>query len=437
MIQPIYFLYSGPAIVVSMLTMALVVYIPAFYATEVGLGLTGTGLLFLVARVWDAIIDPLVGSLSDATRSRWGARKPWIIVGTPLLIWTTWQLFNPGEGISSINMLVLLMLYYLAWTLVQIPYLSWGAELSNDYKERARIVGVREGAMFIGVLMATGLPMLIFPGPKTSIGDILGLFAWITAFLLPVTVVLAIRWVPAGSVADTNFQKPYAKMRSLLVNGPFRRLLLATFLSWLGVHVYNAAVLLIIEFGLRLPTNNFLLLVFIQFLVGTGMAPIITRSANRWGKHKVLAAGVFGSALTLPMMLLVQPGAMYQVMMVFALLGVVISPIWILPTALVADAVDVGRLQGGGNQAGVYMSLYNLVNKLALSLGVGIALPLMDLLGFDPAATDPALTDVTSLMLVGLVLPGLFLIPAGWILLRYPIDAKAHAKILEQVSRLS
>jgi Na+/melibiose symporter-like transporter len=61
----------------------------------------------------------------------------------------------------------------------------------------------------------------------------------------------------------------------------------------------------------------------------------------------------------------------------------------------------------------------------------------MDLLGFDPAATDPALTDVTSLMLVGLVLPGLFLIPAGWILLRYPIDAKAHAKILEQVSRLS
>jgi GPH family glycoside/pentoside/hexuronide:cation symporter len=416
-----------------MLTMALIVYIPAFYATEVGLGLTEIGIFFLLARIWDALIDPLVGSLSDATKSRWGARKPYIFVGTPLLMWATWQLFNPAEEMSTSYMLVLLFIYYFSWTIVQIPYLSWGAELSNDYHERSRIVGVREGAMFVGVLMATGLPMLIFPNGQANLPQMLGLFAWITVIILPLSVLVAVTFVPTGVATERAFKAPYAIMGSVLRNKPFRLLLAATFLGWLGVHIYNATVLLIIEYGLRLPTTNFLQLVFIQFLVGTLITPLITRCANIWGKHRVLAAGMLGSACVLPLMLLVEPEKTYQVTIIFALLGVVISPIWLLPTALVADAVDVGRLEGGGNQAGVYMSLYNLANKLALSLGVGIALPLVELLGFNPQAEDPYLT-AGGLMSVGLILPALFFVPAVWILWHYPIDAKMHAAILNRVT---
>ena len=66
------------------LLLQLVVYVPPFYAAEIGLDIAAIGFVFFLARGWDAVIDPLVGNLSDGTRSRWGRRKPWMAIGTPI-----------------------------------------------------------------------------------------------------------------------------------------------------------------------------------------------------------------------------------------------------------------------------------------------------------------------------------------------------------------
>lgn len=427
-------MYSGPAIVISILTFALVVYVPAFYTTEVQLGLTGAGLMFLLARAWDAVTDPLIGVWSDNTRSRWGRRKPWIVVATPFLVVTTWLLFQPPEGASSTYLLVVVFLYYLAWTAVQIPYLSWGAELSTDYTQRNRIVGWREGAQFLGVLLATGLPILIFAGREPSLREILLVFAGLTLVVLPITVWFAASRVPAESLLPPENIGLRQGLAALRLNRPFQRLLLATFLLWLGLHIYNAAVLLVIEYSLAFPKSDFLKLVFIQFLVGVIATPWIVRAANRYGKHRVLAWSALAVGLALPLMMLVERGSLFQVQMIFALLGIVISPIWVLPTALVADAVDFGRLRGGGEQAGLYMAIYNLIVKAALALSVGIALPLIDALGFDP--NDPVRRlDVWGLNATGLVLPGLIWIIAAALLLTYPIDRDRHQVIRRWLAR--
>jgi Na+/melibiose symporter-like transporter len=427
-------LYSGPAIVISILTFALVVYVPAFYTTEVQLGLTGAGLMFLLARAWDAVTDPLIGVWSDNTRSRWGRRKPWIVFATPFLVVTTWLLFQPPQGASSTYLLVVVFLYYLAWTAVQIPYLSWGAELSTDYSQRNRIVGWREGAQFVGVLLATGLPILIFAGREPSLRDILLVFAGLTVVVLPVTVWLAAARVPTGSMLPPENISLKQGIAALRLNRPFQRLLLATFLLWLGLHIYNAAVLLVIEYSLAFPKSDFLQLVFIQFLVGVIATPWIVRAANRHGKHRVLALSALGTGVALPMMMFVEQGSLWQVQLIFGVLGIVISPIWVLPTALVADAVDFGRLRGGGEQAGLYMAIYNLIVKAALALSVGIALPLIDALGFDP--NDPAgRLNVWGLNATGLVLPGLIWIVAAALLLTYPIDRNRHQAIRRWLER--
>lgn len=428
-------LYSGPAIVISILTFALVVYVPAFYTTEVHLSLTTAGLLFLLARAWDAITDPLIGWWSDATRSRWGRRKPWIVAATPLLLVSTWALFQPPSSAGGMYLLVTVFVYYLAWTAVQIPYLSWGAELSGDYAERNRIVGWREGMQFVGVLLATGLPMWLFAGREPSLRDILGLFAWLTVIVLPVAVALAVAKVPAGDLAAAAPEiSGRVALTALRSNRPFVRLLLATFVLWLGLHIYNAAVLLIVEFSLHFPKSQFLKLVFIQFLVGVAVTPLIVRLANKWGKHRVLALAALGVGVSLPFMMLVEQGNHRQVEWIFALLGIVISPIWVLPTALVADAVDFGRLRGGGDQSGLYMAIYNLVVKAALALSVGIALPLVDWLGFDPNDAVRKL-QVWGLNFTGLVLPGILWLFAAALLWTYPIDRRRHTVIRRWLER--
>lgn len=416
-----------------MLTLALIVYIPAFYATEVGISLTDVGLVFMAARTFDALLDPLVGYLSDITRTPLGSRKPWLLVGAPLLLISTWQLFLPPEqGVSMGYLLLWIFCFYLAWTIVQIPYLSWGAELSTDYEERNRIVGYREGMLFIGTLLATALPTLVFLNEEPSIRSILYVFALLSLLILPVAVVLAIRNVPVTAPISENRAPLGQAMQVIGQNKPFLLLMLGCLLAWLALHIYNAAVLLIIEFALKFEKSIFLQLVFIQFFIGLLAVPLITKAASRFGKHKVLSASLLSCALALPLMSIVPEASFVHAVIMFALLGICISPIWILPTAIVADAVDYGRQLGGSDQSGLYISLYNLCNKLALAASVGIALPIIQYFGFDTlnAATHD---NISPLFSVGLYLPSLIFVPASIVLWRYPIGKKEHQQIVESL----
>ncbi len=135
----------------------------------------------------------------------------------------------------------------------------------------------------------------------------------------------------------------------------------------------------------------------------------------------------------LPLYFVIPPDAYWVVFGLFLLKGLVISPIWVLPTSIVADAVDVGMLEGGGDQAGTYMALYNLINKLALALSVGIALPLLGLLGFDPAGENGP-SAIVDLGLVGLVLPGLVWLGAIAALWNYPVTREFHADVRRQLA---
>jgi len=112
----------------------------------------------------------------------------------------------------------------------------------------------------------------------------------------------------------------------------------------------------------------------------------------------------------------------------------VVAPIWVLPTALVADAVDFGRLKGGGEQTGLYMAIFNFAVKLALALSVGIALPLMQALGFDPAVSA-ASGRPWGLIAVGLFLPGLFLLAACGLLWTYPLNRSRHGIVQRWLTR--
>ncbi|MBW7835502.1 MAG: MFS transporter [Sphingomonadales bacterium] len=433
---PLLLAYAAPAIVLSALNMALVVYIPPFYATEVGLSLSAVGIAFFVARAWDALLDPVIGALGDRTHGRFGRRKPWIAVGTPILVAATWALFMPGPGVGMVYLIVTIVAYYAAWTLVQIPYLSWGAELSPDYRERNRIVGLREAATFVGVLLATGLPILIFSGSEPSIGSILMVFLVITVVVLPVSVGAALWRVPSGHTLSTSVAPSLVETISILRrNKPYLLVVSATFLLWLGLHIYNAAVLMVIEFAVGLPKSSFLVLVFVQFMVGTLATPGIVRLANGIGKHRALAMASVLVALSLPLLMAVPSGNQWYAMAVFAVLGVTISPIWILPTALIADTADYAVWKGGGDDVGLYMAIYNFFAKCALAFSVGIALPLLEYFGFDPA--NQTVQGTITLTLVGLVLPGVPLVMAALLLWRYPITEHRHSVIKRRIQARS
>lgn len=415
-----------------MLMMMVVVYLAPFYSAHMGINLVAVGGIFFLARMWDAFIDPVVGNFSDLTRSKHGRRKPWIAVGTPLLLVCVYAFFQPPEGTSTTYLAVAAIAFYAAITIVQIPYLSWGAELSRDYIQRIRINGYRETGTMLGIILVALIPLVFLRGTNPTVSDIVRVFTFVVLALLPITVFPALLFAPKTTPIDTARLTLFKALYALRVNKPFLRLMLASLVFWVGGHIYNATSLFLMKDVLQFSPSNFLWFMAIQFSVGVALLPAVVKIGGKIGKHRALVFVGMSYFLILPMFLLVEPGNLTQVVIVYALKGVVTSAIWVLPTAMVADSIEHGLLEGAGDDAALYMSIYFFIQKFAAALGVGIALPLAAWLGFDPQNVAAA-TSYAGIKFVSVILPGLIAAPAIFLLFNYPIDEERHAEIRNEL----
>jgi Na+/melibiose symporter-like transporter len=372
-----------------MLGMMLVVYLAPFYASEMGMELAAVGGIFFLARMWDAVIDPVVGNLSDRTSSRFGRRKPWIALGTPLLMVALYFFLQPPEGVGVTYLAVAAFGFYIAMTLVQIPYLSWGAELTRDYAERIRVNGYREAGTMIGVLMVASIPLFFLRGTDPTVSDIVGVFTLVVLVLLPLCVVPALMFAPQGVCLDTERLSLFKALYALRVNKPFLRLMLASLFIWVGGHIYNSSSLFLIKDALGFSPSMFLWFMVVQYVVALAMMPVVMKIGARIGKHRALLFVGMAFFPALWLYLLVEPQNITQVVLVYAIKGAVTSAIWVMPPALVADSIEHGVLEGAGDDTALYMSLYFFIQKFAAAIGVGVALPIAAYLGFDPQAIGP------------------------------------------------
>ena len=122
-------LYALPEYAVYLASIPVVLYLPFVYSRDMGLSLGDVGTILFVARLSDVITDPLIGYFSDKTQTRLGRRKPWIVVGSLILMCSAYMLFNPPAGVGNGYLLIWAVLLWLGWTMVNIPYYAWGLSL--------------------------------------------------------------------------------------------------------------------------------------------------------------------------------------------------------------------------------------------------------------------------------------------------------------------
>ncbi|MEN8723888.1 MAG: MFS transporter, partial [Alphaproteobacteria bacterium] len=133
-------IFCLPAILQSFMHGPAGAVLQGVYAKEVGLSLTALASAILISRVFDAVSDPLIGYLSDRTQEKFGTRKPWLIGGMAISVIAVWQLYTPDENATAMSFTIWFVLAYLGWTMVEIPYRSWGLALSGEYAERTRVM---------------------------------------------------------------------------------------------------------------------------------------------------------------------------------------------------------------------------------------------------------------------------------------------------------
>ena len=176
-------IYAMPAMAVAFVNLPSAMVLPTFYVEHTAATLAGIGLVNLLRWWFDAATDPLVGYLSDHTRSRWGRRKPWMAAGAAFSAVSVFMLFRPEASAGVFYYGFWLCAVYLGFTMFSIPHMAWGSELAVDYNDRARI-SMRYSVMtIVGSILFWVLPIVLSPFTgSTEIGPgVINGIAWVAS----------------------------------------------------------------------------------------------------------------------------------------------------------------------------------------------------------------------------------------------------------------
>lgn len=418
--------YGLPAVPLALASLPLIVYLPTFYARELGIELATIGLLLTVARLWDIVTDPLIGALSDRTRSRFGRRRPWLVAGTPLAMAGLWFMFVPPPDAGPGFLLAVALLLYLGWTMITLPHQAWGAELAGDYDGRTGYAAWREGCQIAGVMLACLAPILV--GSDTGGLDrrTLTFMAGIAVVALPLTILWAVAALP-----DPPRPQPVAReklaLRLLWDNPPFRRLILAYLLN--GVANGLPASLFLLFAGERLQLPNLApYFLALYFAAGVLATPLWTLLSRRFGKHRTWAASMLWNCIAFGAAPFLGPGDAVAFFIICLASGAALGADLALPAAIQADVVEVDRLRHGRDRAGLFFALWAMAGKLSLALAAGLAFALLDAGGFR-VGTDNAPDALLLLALLYGGAPILFKLGAAALVWRFPLDRTALERL--------
>jgi GPH family glycoside/pentoside/hexuronide:cation symporter len=399
-----------------------------FRYAELGVRLADVAWIVLIARLLDVLIDPAVGFLSDRTRNRLGRRKSWVLAGTPVYLFATWRLFVPPAQVDATYFATWMVTFWLGFSMINIPYYAWGAELSHDYHERTRITTWRtfagSGGFWLAVVVATACQQLFGFGGKP--GEALGLVARYTAVLLPLAVCAMALLVPdrGNPVAAAPVLRGLGVM---LRNGPFLRLLAAFTIVGLGPALQGVMYPFFVKHVVGSETSTVSNLIAYLPLVMAGV--VLWGTLSRFlEKHQAWMCGMTFMVFATSLYMLVGKGDTGLMLGVLMTSGLGSGALTALPASMKADVVDLDAMESGEDRAGLFFAAWSLAVKLITALGQFIALGSLALIGFQTEGvnTPEQLLGLRVFYSAGPVLlytTGLLLV---W---NYPITSRRHAQL--------
>ncbi len=391
---PALFFYGLLGMPLAMAALPLYVHLPKFYGDHLGVSLTALGLLLLLLRLGDGILDPLLGAWSDRAPSR----KRLIAVSIPVLALGMIAVFMPplrGEAAQLSWLAGSMALVYLAFSLATINHNAWGAELSSDPVERTRITATRETLALVGVVIASVVPALL--GGAGGEGTGLPRFAIAFAVICVACAIVTLALAPAAPRVPATAEPLLAGIRVPLANPDFRRLLAVFMLNGIASAVPATLVLFFIGDVLGAGPRQGVFLA-LYFVAGAAGMPLWVRLSARFGKIRAWRTSMVAAVIAFVWAALLGPGDTAAFAAICVLSGLAFGADLALPPSLLADVI--GR-HGSMRSTGAYFGLWTLATKLNLALAAGIALPLLAALGYAPGSRDPAALSALALVYAG------------------------------------
>jgi Na+/melibiose symporter-like transporter len=425
--------FSAPAIPLAALLLPVTVYLPDYYATNLGVDLGVLAFVFMAVRVFDLWFDPALGFAMDKTNTRFGRFRPWFVGGAPIAMVAAWMLFMAPKGAGGGYLLFWLVAAFVGQSMAQLGHMAWAAVAAPSYDQRSKVYGWGMGFTVLGLLSVLALPPILRLGFGFTHAASVQAMGWFVVALIPPTLLLALWSTPEPTTARSVSPPSWKHYWDLLRRRSVLRVLAAD-IAW-GTGPAVAGSLFFFYFDAlrgydRGAAGLLLLVYFVGALAGS---PIWTRLAGRFGKHQTLmVAGVMYAIAQLGI-LFVPPGLVIAIVTMF-IAGLPFTAGPALLRAMMADLGDEERLHGGIDRTGLLFSLLTGSVKIGSAAAVGIGLSSLNAAGFEPrlgAANAPE--ALTTLKFMFAMLPAALGILTAWIISGHKLDATAHADIRQRL----
>ena len=412
------------------------VYSLFFYTDIFGLAPAAVSIMFVVARIWDAINDPIMGFIIDHTHTRWGKLRPYLLFGAVPLGLFGVLCFTAPDWSKDSKLLYAYATYIglgMVFTLVNVPYSALTASMTQDPKERTSLTAFRMvGATMGGMVAVVGLPLLaeLIGGENQARGYQLTLllFATLAVALLVITF-SGVKERIAESQEKTSLK---AIPRILTSNRPLI-LVSLFFLFFMGYEaVSNSSAIFYLKYHYDREdlVALFSLTLIVPMLITTVLVP---RMVERLGKRRLLFIGV-AINLVSPVAILLFPGNIIILFVTKAVSGVGYGMINVLIWALVADTVEYGQYKTGIRAEGMVYAIVGFFLKTGFALGGLIPGVILSLTGYmaNESQSDLSLWGIQSLVTT---VPIALVLLAAAMMFFYELDETKYEEIVAELKR--
>lgn len=412
--------FAFPAMPLAAFLQAMYFFLTPLYAVEMGLGTAVVGGIFFTAKMFDVVTDPLFGALSDRYETRWGRRRPWLVIGALILMLSIYMLFMPSGSVTATYFLGWLIFMYIGWTMTTVSHTAWAMELSADYDQRTHITGWLQVSVMIGLMLVALTPAILEQTGTPTHAEKTSAVAWMLIILLPLSVFVCLRSLDEPKVPP---QPRIGFRRALAIvagNWALLRLLTANAAITAAFAVVQSLFVFYVTYTLLLGERTGFILFFLM-VGGMAFIPVWVKLSDRFSKHRTMQLAVLYGMVVPVFLLFLPPGYVWLAVPAFFLVGAITSAHELLPRTMMADVCDQDQAESGAERMGLYYSLLQLSSKMAGGLMLGASYTVLAWIGFEPGGenTQAAIEGVRYLIVFTPIGAYLLVLLLMW---KYPID---------------
>lgn len=410
-----------------------------YYLTDVvGLSAALAGTVVLVGKLWDGVNDPLVGVLSDRTRSRWGRKRVYLLFGAVpfalsfALLW--WLPLNASVAVTFVLACGAVLLFATTYSLVAVPYMALVPVMTGDYDERTELIGFRAMLSAAATIAGGAIALLVSRGDGVAPAlKMMSLGFGLVCAAAILVAAASVRGVEAGGGADIT-RVPWGRYVALAREPNVAALLWFKLLGAVATGALTAALPYFAEHVIG-DTGVASISLAIYTIAAASLIPVANRLTHRFDKrHLLLATNVAAAIVLGAIAFLLQTDAVVPFLIGSGLLGAALSAYLLIPPSFVPDLVEWYQYEHGERHESVFFGLWMSIHQIGLGVAGFVLGLLLQAFGYDGAAATQSASGILGVRMAFGAVPAVFLVVASLVLLRYRITRERFEAARDAVS---